>query len=291
MKVLIAGTGILGRNLIRTYLGRGDTVRALAYAQREFQGLEHPNLSTAVCNVTRPETLAGVCDGMDSVISCIGITRMKGELTHMDVDYRGNVNLLREAEKAGVKKFGFVSPEGVEKGWRQVPLLEAKHLFEEALKTSALTWFIFRSGGFFSDLIEMGKMAAKGPLFVIGHGHNRFTPVDVRDLAEIIASDMDQAGNRIVSVGGPDDMSWNDICRTCFEHYGRKALILKFPKWFCELTLRALKPFAKSQHAMGRLIVFMSTVDLPTEKRGRRRLADVLRETAGSPLPTAGRLF
>jgi len=280
MNVLIAGTGILGRNLIRLYLERGDAVRALSYSPRDFQGLENSNLSTVTCDVTRPETLAGVCDGMNFVISCIGITRMKGNLTHMDVDYRGNVNLLREAEKADVKKFGFISPAGVDQGWEAVPLLEAKYLFEEELKKSPLNWLIFRSGGFFSDLSEMGKMAQKGSMFVIGHGHNHFTPVDVRDLANVMVADMDEQSRRIVDVGGPEDMSWNEICRTCFAHYGKKPLILKFPKWLCEFSLWMLKPFAKSQHAMGKLIVFMSTVDLPTEKRGQRRLADVLREPA-----------
>lgn len=279
MNVLIAGTGILGRNLIRLYLERGDTVRALAYAQREFDGLEHPRLSAVVCDVTRPETLAGVCDGMEIVISCIGITRMKGDLTHMDVDFRGNLNLLREAEKAGVKKFGFISPAGVEQGRDTVPLLEAKYLFEEALKKRSVPWVIFRSGGFFSDLSEMGKMARKGALFVIGHGRNRFTPVDVRDLAEVMAADLDTQTNRVVDVGGPEDMSWNEICRTCFEHCGRKPLILRFPKWLCEFTLWMLKPLAKSQHAMGKLLVFMSTVDLPTDRRGKRSFSEYLRET------------
>lgn len=286
MNVLIAGAGILGRNLISLYLERGDTVCALSLSGN-FQGLpalsnaegEHENLRTVACDVTRPETLAGACDGMEMVISCIGITRMKGNLTHMDVDYRGNVNLLREAEKAGVKKFGLISPAGVDEGKNAVPLLKAKHLFEIELKRSPIDWLIFRSGGFFNDLKEMGQMAQKGSMFVIGHGHNHFTPIDVRDLATVMVEELDSISNQIVDVGGPEDMSWNQICQTCFEHYGKKPLILKFPKWLCELTLWMIKPFAKSSHAMGKLIVFMSTVDLPTEKRGQRSFASYLRES------------
>jgi uncharacterized protein YbjT (DUF2867 family) len=280
MNIVIAGTGILGRNLIRLYLERGDRVRALSYSPRDFQGLEHPALTTVACDVTRPETLARVCNGMDFVISCIGITRMKNNLTHMDVDFQGNLNLLREAEKAGVKKFGFISPAGVEQGWKKVPLLEAKYRFEEELKKSSVPWLIFRSGGFFSDIARMGKTAQKGPLFVIGRGRNYFTPVDVRDLADVMVADMDKLTGQVVNVGGPEELSWNEICRACFDCYGKKPWILKFPKRLCELSLGMLKPFAKSQYAMGKLLVFMSTVDLPTDKRGTRRLADVLRESA-----------
>lgn len=278
MTILIAGAGILGRNLIHLYLKRGDTVAALACSMNKFQGLKHPRLRPFSCDVTRPETLTGVCDGMDAVISCIGITRIKGRLTHMDVDYQGNVNLLREAEKAGVKKFGFISPAGVEEGKDSAPLLKAKYLFENELKRSSIDWLIFRSGGFFNDLKEMGKMAEKGSMFVIGNGRSYFTPVDARDLAEVMVEDMDRCAHQIIHVGGPEDMSWNEICRTCFEYYGKKPVIHTVPKWLCSLSISALRPVSRNAHAMGKLMVFMSTIDLPTDKRGTRRFADTLRE-------------
>ncbi|QHI69592.1 SDR family oxidoreductase [Tichowtungia aerotolerans] len=279
MNVLIAGTGILGQNLIRLYLDRGDRVRALARLQEEFNGLDHLHLETITCDVTRPETLNGVCDGMDLVISCIGITRIKAKTSHMDVDFHGNVNLLREAEKAGVQKFGFISPEGVDRGCKEVPLLEAKYRFEETLRKSSASWLIFRAGGFFSDLLEMGKTAQYGSMFVIGSGQNYFTPVDVRDLAEVMVSEMNKQSNNIISVGGPDDMSWNKICQACFEFYGRKPRIISIPKWLCECVLSLLKPFSKSQYSMGKLMVFMSTADIPSEKRGHRHFADYLKES------------
>lgn len=286
MNVLIAGFGILGRTLCEQYLDRGDRVTALAYSSREFRELpalscvegEHPNLRTIACDVTKPDQLQGVCDGIDILISCIGITRMKGNLTHMDVDYQGNINLLREAEKSGVKKFGLISPAGVEQGRQNVPLLEAKYLFKKELKESSVQWVIFRSGGFFPDLAGMLDMAKKGPLYVIGNGKSRSTPVDVRDLSSLVVEEMDQACDRILSIGGPEDMSWNDVCMACFEQCGLKPHIIRVPKWLCEVTLWVLKPFSKSTYAMGQLILFMSTRDLPTEKRGTRSFADYLRE-------------
>ena len=284
MNILIAGAGILGRNLIELYLDRGDTVRALAYSLDEFQSLgdkrNHPNLSTVAADVTRPDTLTGVCDDMDAAISCIGITRMKGSLTHMDVDYQGNINLLREAEKAGIKKFGFISPAGVEQGKDTAPLLEAKYLFKKELKKSPIRWLIFRSGGFFPDLAGMVDMAQKGPLYVIGDGSSVSTPVDVRDLAAVMVEEMDRTDNKFISVGGPEDMSWNDICDACFKRCGRPQKIIRIPTWLCEATLRVLKPFSKSYYAMGRLILFMSTYDLPTDKRGTRTFADFLNHPA-----------
>lgn len=279
MNVLIAGTGILGRNLIRLYLNRGDNVRALAFSEREFEGLNHPRLETVTADVTQSETLAGVCDQMDAVISCIGITRIKGKLSHMDVDFQGNVNLLREAEQADVGKFGFISPEGTDRGYQSVPLLEAKFHLEETLKTSAIPWVIFHAGGFFSDLLEMGKAARHGPMFIIGSGQNYFTPVDVRDLAEVMVAEMDQRANETISVGGPEELSWNEICRACFSHYKRKPKIIPIPKGFCNFSLKILKPFNAGAYAMGKLMVFMSTDNFPSQKRGHRRFSAYLEES------------
>lgn len=277
MKILVAGAGVLGTRLIRVFLGRDLEVVAIALNSREFQGLEHPRLRAVACDVTNPEQLEGLCRGVDAVVSCIGITRLKGKLTHMDVDYRGNLNLLREAERSGVRKFAIVSPEGVDEGADTVPLLEARRLFEQELRKSPVGWLVFHAGGFFTDLAEMGRMAEKGSLFVIGHGKNVFTPIAVEDLAEIVADDVLARSKEVIHVGGPEDMSWNEICEVCFANYGKTPRILRVPVWLCRLTLWMIKPFSKPYHAMGRLLVFMSTRDLPTAKRGRMRLADYLK--------------
>lgn len=279
MNILIAGTGILGRNLIKLYLERGDKVRALARIPEEFQGLSHARLETRICDVTRPDTLNGLCDGMDFVISCIGITRIKGNLSHLDVDYQGNVNLLEAAVSSGVKKFGFISPEGTDRGHETVPLLNAKYRFENALMKSSIPWLIFRAGGFYSDLLEMGCMAQRGTMMVIGSGKNYFTPIDVRDLAEVMVSDLNQLENQIVSAGGPEDLSWNEICQACFAYYKKKPRIIAFPVSLCKLMVKLIKPFSKSAYAMGSLMVFMSTADFPSQKRGHRTFSDYLYET------------
>ena len=59
--------------------------------------------------VTKPETLRGIADDVDIVMSTVGITRQKDGLTYQEVDYQGNVNLLREALNSGVRKFIYVS--------------------------------------------------------------------------------------------------------------------------------------------------------------------------------------
>ncbi len=284
MNILIAGAGgALGNALVNRYLERGDEVSALVLRAAEMAGIEHPRLKVVTGNVTQPGSIAGVCDHQEQVISCIGITRLKGRMTHEEVDYKGNLNLLREAERAGVRKFGFISPAGTDIGYRTVPLLAAKFRFEQALRQGRIEWVIFRSGGFFTDLAEMMKLAAKGPLFVIGNGESRSTPIDVRDLAALMTEGMQDQANAVVEVGGPEHLSWLEVCHTCFKLQDRPTRIMRIPVWLCRTVLAVLRPLSFRNYAMGQLLVFMSTHDVCTPARGSLPLQHFLRDAQPQP--------
>ena len=53
----------------------------------------------------------------------------------------------------------------------------------------------------------------------------------------------------MVTVGGPQDMSWNEICRACFTYHGKPPKILHIPVWVGTLTLLEEIRWAK---AMGK---------------------------------------
>jgi len=84
-------------------------VRALARNAIKLDNLNEHFDEVFGAEVTKPETLTGICEGIDVVISSIGITRQKDGLTYMDVDYQGNKNLLDLAIKSNISKFIDVS--------------------------------------------------------------------------------------------------------------------------------------------------------------------------------------
>ena len=72
MNVLIAGAGgVLGRELVRQALSRGDHVAALALRKGELRVIEHPRLRIIEADVTKPEQLAGICKGMEPITYAI----------------------------------------------------------------------------------------------------------------------------------------------------------------------------------------------------------------------------
>lgn len=289
MNILIAGAGgILGRELVRQALARGDYVAALVLREEELQGINDPHLRIIAADVMQPDRISGICKGLEQVISCIGITRLKGRLTHEQVDFQGNVNLLQEAERSGVSRFGFISPAGTEEGRNQAPLLNAKYRFEQVLRRSSIPWMIFRSGGFYPDLANMLKPAANGPLYAIGNGEARSTPIHVPDLAAIMLEELAIRKSPVVEAGGPEDLTWNETCALCFEVQNLPVRIRRVPVRLCRIILALLRPFSYRYDAMGRLLLFMSTHDACTPKRGTLRLGDYLRQVAGkSPATSA----
>ena len=83
-KVLVTGsTGYLGRYVIKELKKQGCWVRALARNVKKIEDLNEYIDEVFEAEVTKTETLNGICDGVDYVISSIGITRQKDGLKYM----------------------------------------------------------------------------------------------------------------------------------------------------------------------------------------------------------------
>ena len=100
-KVLVAGaTGQLGRLVAKELKGCGYAVRAVARNAGKLTGLGIDDVVTG--DLTKPETLSGIGDGVDAVISCAGasmnINDFSDRKSFYEVDYQGNLNLLGEAK-------------------------------------------------------------------------------------------------------------------------------------------------------------------------------------------------
>ena len=183
-KILLAGaTGYLGRYIAAELHNQAYPTKILVRNENKVP-LKKEDFETLVAEVTDPAQLSGIMNDVEVVISTVGITRQKDGLTYMDVDYQANHNLLKEAEKAGVKKFIYVSALNADK-LTHLKMCKAKERFVEALKHSSLDYCIIRPNGFFSDMAEFMKMAKKGKVELFGDGHYKMNPIHGEDLAAV----------------------------------------------------------------------------------------------------------
>lgn len=178
-RVLIAGaTGYLGKYVVKAFKNQGFYTKVLVRNPNRlnqpgsFQGasIAKDVDEMIVGDVTIPDTLHHICDNVDYVFSSVGITRQKDDLTFHDVDYQGNVNLLKEAQYSHVHKFMYIHV-GMDDDWKEIgPLLEAKKRFVQTLIASNVSHIAIKPTGYFSDMIQFLNMAKQGRVFLMGDG-------------------------------------------------------------------------------------------------------------------------
>lgn len=273
-KVLVAGaTGYLGKYVVQEFKKQGYWVRALARNKEKLDELKNNIDEMFEAEATKPETLTGICENIDVVISSIGITRQKDGLTYMDVDYQVNADLLKEAKRNGVKKFIYVS---VLNGQfhRKLKMIQAKEYFVDELKSSGINYIVIRPNGFFSDMTEVLTMAKKGKVYLFGDGGYKSNPIHGADLAEVIVANIN-SNEQEIEIGGPELLTQNRIAQAAFAALGKKEKIVYIPVWIKNVSLKLVRWFS-SQRTYGPIEFFLTvmTMDMIAPQFGNHRLSD-----------------
>ena len=111
MKILVSGaTGNVGRLVVEQALARGHEVVALARNPQNLQR-EHPNLTTGAVDILDAQTLKPWLQGVDAVISTVGIGTSKTPTTLYSA---GTKNLLDAMQEHGVSRLVVISSEVAE---------------------------------------------------------------------------------------------------------------------------------------------------------------------------------
>jgi uncharacterized protein YbjT (DUF2867 family) len=272
-QVLVAGaTGYLGGFVAKEFKSRGHFVRALARNPEKLTHMKDQIDDIVIGEITEPESIKGICDGIEIVFSSIGITRQKSKLTFRDVDYQGNKNLLEVALQADVKKFIYVS---VFNGPNllYLDIVKAHEDFVDELKASGMNYAIVRPNGYFSDMGELYNMAKKGRIYLIGSGANRINPIHGADLA-VTCVDALEGEKKEIDVGGPQILTYREVAKLAFEAQGKPIKITSIPVWLTRFMVAVTKIINKHQ---GELLAFFATAmtsDAIAPTTGTRTLKD-----------------
>ncbi|MCV6591982.1 MAG: SDR family oxidoreductase [Silicimonas sp.] len=268
--VFIAGaTGYLGRYLCAEFGRRGWHVRALVREARRARDVPAHDLIEA--QATAPATLRGLMEGADLVVSALGITRQADGLGYWDVDYQANVNLLEEAQRAGVPRFAYVHVLNADRMAR-VPLVAAKAAFVRKLQLAPLASTVIAPSGYFSDMGDFLDMARKGRVWLFGAGNRRINPIHGADLAaagyEAIAR-----GEAWGDIGGPEIFTHRELAELAFRGLGQTPRMTHLPDVLRRGAL-GLLPHLAPRRIAGPAQFFLSALgeDMIGAPHGVRRL-------------------
>ena len=233
MKIVLAGAfGNLGAEILKKLIAAGHEVVAADLREVAIPGLEGKYTFKAI-DATKPETLAGICDGCEIAITTMGLTGASTKVTSYDIDFQGNMNFYAECAKAGVKKFNYISVISCdEKGAEEVPMLHAKYLVEQEIKKQPMQWVIYRPTGYFYDIAKVFKpYIDKGEMQLLkGYGEVKANVVDCPDFAQFIVDHMNDT-NVTYNVGGKETYTYTQMAKMCFDAAGKPMKIKWAPIW------------------------------------------------------------
>ncbi|VWX61125.1 SDR family oxidoreductase [Sphingorhabdus sp. 109] len=272
--VLIAGaTGYLGRHLVQAYHRAGYRVHALARHPEKLIDLDDQIDRVIFGEATRANALGEVFDGVDLIVSALGITRQQDGLGYDAVDYQANKNLLDAAVRARVEHFAYIHVLHAE-AMAHVPMAAAKTRFAKALAEAPIGSTIICPSGFYTDLAELLDMARKGRIFLFGDGEARMSPMDGADLASACVGATRDRISRI-HIGGPQSLSQNEIAQKAFEALGLPPRITHIPLGLARFLLDCGKKLGWSQQ-LGPMEFFLaaSQIDMTAPAHGSITLAE-----------------
>lgn len=276
-KVLVAGaTGYLGKYLVKELKERGFWVRVLIRKENQKQLFDSVD-DYFIGEITKPNTLKGVTNDIDWVITTIGITRQKDGLTYMDVDYQGNSNLLKEALANKVERFQYISAVNGDK-LKHLKIFEAKEKFVNELETSKIDHSIIRPNGFFSDMGDFLKMAKGGRVYLFGHGNFKLNPIHGEDLAKVCVDSI-QSGVKEETVGGMDILTQNELAELALRAWDKPIKISHLPDWMRRFTIWLFRTFTSSKK-YGPIEFFLTAIadDNIANQYGNKKLEDFFKQ-------------
>jgi len=230
MILITGGTGFIGNHLIRHLSAEGHAIKLLIRPSKQSPKLPKGlPLDVAVTSLTDPKGLRAALKDVDVIYHLASAENLgrKAQLTKVDI--QGTEALARAAAQANIKRFIYLSHLGAERA-SAYPLLKAKAIAEHHIKSSGIPYTIFRSAvaygendHFTNGLAFLLKIS---PYFVMlpEHGTSLIQPIWVEDLATILAwsLDMPETANETIELGGPEYISFRQVCEMIIEKLGIK---------------------------------------------------------------------
>ncbi len=265
MILIVGASGRLGSVVAELLLAQGKSVRAMARTPLNLAHLQQQGAEVVSGDLRNPASLLSACRGVEQVVAVAHALVGKGDNNPQTVDDVGNRHLIDAAKAAGVKHFIFVSVQGASPD-SPLEFFRIKYRTEEYLRASDLSFTILRPSAFmdlWAQLIGQ-PVVEQGKTIIFGRGNNPINFVAVEDVARFvcIALDDPRTRKRVIEVGGPENLTLNQLAEI-FEHAsGRQAKKRHIPLPMMRVMSILMQPINPALSRQIRAGIYMDTANL-----------------------------
>jgi len=186
-------------------------------------------MEVAVASLNDQKSLRAVMKDVDVIYHLVSAESFGREAQLSEVDIKGTQALVAAASQANISRIFYLSHLGADRA-SAYPLLKAKAIAENEIKSSGIPYTIIRSGIVFGEQDHftngLAFLLKISPYFVMlpDNGSALLQPIWVEDLARVLtwSLDMAQTINETIEVGGPEYLTFKDVCQTILDQLGIK---------------------------------------------------------------------
>ena len=265
MILIVGASGRLGSVVVQHLLVQGKSIRVMTRNPLGLAHLKQQGVEIVSGDLRDRATLASACRGVEQVLAAAHALDGKGDNNPQTVDDMGNRHLIDAAKAAGVKHFIFVSVQGASPA-SPLEFFRTKYRTEEYLRASGLNFTILRPGAYmelWAQLIGQ-PIREQGKTTIFGRGNNPINFVSVEDVARFVSIALDdpRARNAVIEVGGPENLTMNQVAEIFERTSGRQAKKRHIPLLMMRVMSILMQPL---NPAMSRLIrngIYMDMANL-----------------------------
>ncbi len=232
---LVAGaTGTVGGGVAWRLAEAGRRVRALVRGgtrRPEGEALRAAGIEVVDADLTRPETLADPCEGVETVVCTVTSMPHGRDDGLRRVDRDGVLALIEAAERTGVSRFVYTSYSGNIQ--QDSPLHRAKRECERRLAEADLESVVLRPSYFMEVWLgpAVGFDPLSGTARVYGAGDRPVSYIAANNVMDFAAAAVrtELEGDETLELGGPDALSQLDCVRIFERELGREIAVEHVP--------------------------------------------------------------
>jgi uncharacterized protein YbjT (DUF2867 family) len=264
--ILIVGvTGVLGRETARQLLEAGHKVRGLTRNPANASDLQALGAEIVQGDLIDKSSLERACQGVDAVLASAHQLMGTGNYASEAVDDAGHRTLIEVAKAAGIKHFVYVSIQNASLS-HPTDFFRTKAKVEEYLKASGLSYTILRPPALMEWHVHNllgASILTTGKATIYGAGNNPGNYMAARDAAHlaVIALTDPKMKGCIIEMGGPDNVTKNQIAAMYMRFSGKQAKVSHVPVAMMKIMAPIMRPFQPVISRLMTLSVWGDTTD------------------------------